>query len=69
MEYEETFTNLANYAPHLFSTYKMRARQFKDGLKYEIKRVIRPLVLQMYANVLDRAIIVEHDEMGVDGCN
>ncbi|GFZ15864.1 hypothetical protein Acr_25g0002730 [Actinidia rufa] len=62
-EYEAAFTNLAEYAPHLVATDEMRARRFEDGLRYEIKRVIRPLVLPTYADVLDRAIIVEQDEM------
>ncbi|GFY87468.1 hypothetical protein Acr_05g0011070 [Actinidia rufa] len=63
VEYEAAFTNLAEYAPHLVATDEMRARRFEDGLRYEIKRVIRPLVLPTYADVLDRAIIVEQDEM------
>ncbi|GFY89058.1 hypothetical protein Acr_06g0009980 [Actinidia rufa] len=62
-EYEAAFTNLAEYAPHLVATDEMRARRLEDGLRYEIKRVIRPLVLPTYADVLDRAIIVEQDEM------
>ncbi|GFY97794.1 hypothetical protein Acr_12g0003350 [Actinidia rufa] len=62
-EYEAAFTNLAEYAPHLVATDGMRARRFEDGLRYEIKRVIRPLVLPTYADVLDRAIIVEQDEI------
>ncbi|XP_057502685.1 uncharacterized protein LOC130786392 [Actinidia eriantha] len=62
-EYEAAFTNLAEYAPHLVATDEMRARRFEDGLRYEIKRVIRPLVLPTYADVLDRAIIVEQDEI------
>ena len=40
----------------------MRARHFEEGLRYEIKRVVRPMVLPMYADVLGRAIIVEQDE-------
>ncbi|GFZ17645.1 hypothetical protein Acr_26g0009150 [Actinidia rufa] len=62
-DYEAAFTNLAEYAPHLVATDEMRARRFEDGLRYEIKRVIRPLVLPTYADVLDCAIIVEQDEM------
>ena len=61
-EYEASFTNLSEYAPHLVATDEMRARRFEDGLRYEIKRAIRPLVLPTYAEVLDRAIIVEQDE-------
>ncbi|GFY89249.1 hypothetical protein Acr_06g0011890 [Actinidia rufa] len=62
-DYEGSFTNLAKYAPYLVATDKMRARRFEDGLRHEIKRVIRPLVLPTYAEVLDRAIIVEQDEI------
>ena len=59
MEYEEAFTNLAEYVPYLVVTNKIRERIFEDGLKYKIKRVICPLVLPTYADVLDHAIIVE----------
>ncbi|XP_057465698.1 uncharacterized protein LOC130755313 [Actinidia eriantha] len=62
-EYEEAFISLVEYAPHLVATDEMRAQRFEDGLRYEIKRVIRPLVLPTYVDVLDRAILVEQDEM------
>ncbi|GFZ12732.1 hypothetical protein Acr_23g0011170 [Actinidia rufa] len=62
-DYEGSFTNLAEYAPHLVATDEMRARRFEDGLRHKIKRVIRPLVLPTYTEVLDRAIIVEQDEI------
>ncbi|GFZ20838.1 hypothetical protein Acr_28g0015430 [Actinidia rufa] len=61
--YEGSFTNLAEYAPHLVATDGMRARRFEDGLRHEIRRAIRPLVLPTYADVLDRANIVEQDEI------
>ena len=61
-EYESTFTNLMEYAPHLVTMDEMRAWQFKDGLQYKINRVVTPLVLPTYTEVLDRAIIVEQDE-------
>ncbi|GFY93688.1 hypothetical protein Acr_09g0001340 [Actinidia rufa] len=48
-DYERSFTNLAEYAPHLVATDEMRPRRFEDGLRHEIKRVIRPLVLPTYA--------------------
>ena len=48
-EYEVLFTNLVEYAPHLVTTDEMRARRFEDGLRHEIKIVIRPLVLPTYA--------------------
>ncbi|GFZ04260.1 hypothetical protein Acr_16g0008840 [Actinidia rufa] len=62
-DYERPFTNLAEYAPHLVATDEMRARRFEDGLRHEIRRAIRPLVLSTYADVLDKAIIVEQDEI------
>ena len=61
VEYEASFINLANYALHLVATYEMRVQIFEDGLRYEIKRVIRPLILLTYEVVLDRAIIVQQD--------
>ncbi|GFS42030.1 hypothetical protein Acr_00g0077810 [Actinidia rufa] len=45
-----------------FATDEMRARRFKEGLRHEIRKAIRPLVLPTYADVLDKAIIVEQDE-------
>ena len=61
-KYEASFTNLVEYAPHLVATNEIRAWRFEEGLRYEIKRVTRPLVLPTYAEVLDRAIIVEQDK-------
>ncbi|XP_057485851.1 uncharacterized protein LOC130772128 [Actinidia eriantha] len=54
VDYEGSFTNLAEYAPYLVATDEMRARKFEDGLRHEIRRAIRPLVLPTYAEVLDR---------------
>ncbi|XP_057495647.1 uncharacterized protein LOC130780642 [Actinidia eriantha] len=62
-EYEAAFTNLLEYSPYLVATDEMRAKRFEDVLRYEIKRVIQPLVLPTYADVLDCTIIVEQDEM------
>ncbi|GFY85279.1 hypothetical protein Acr_04g0000170 [Actinidia rufa] len=61
-EYEAALTNLVEYAPHLVATDEIRARRFEEGLRYKIKRVVRPMVLPTYTEVLDRAIIVEQDE-------
>ena len=60
-DYEAEFTNLAEYAPHLLITEDMKARKFEEGLKFKIRKVIRPLQMPTYADVLDRAIIVEQD--------
>ncbi|GFZ15844.1 hypothetical protein Acr_25g0002530 [Actinidia rufa] len=39
-DYEGSFTNLAEYAPHLVATDEMRARRFEDGLRHEIMKMI-----------------------------
>ncbi|KAL6986992.1 hypothetical protein U1Q18_052573 [Sarracenia purpurea var. burkii] len=61
-DYEAEFTNLAEYAPHMISTENMKARKFEDGLRPEIRRVIRPMRLPTYAEVIDRALLVEQDQ-------
>ncbi|GFY91145.1 hypothetical protein Acr_07g0013410 [Actinidia rufa] len=63
VEYEASFTNLAKYVPHLVAKDVIRAQRFEDGLRHKIKRVISPLVLPTYVEVLNRAIIVEQDEI------
>ncbi|KAH7838847.1 hypothetical protein Vadar_031889 [Vaccinium darrowii] len=60
-EYEAEFTNLAQYAPHMVATENMKARKFEDGLKPEIRKVVRPMRLPTYAEVVDRALIVEQE--------
>ena len=62
VEYQVAFTNLAEYAPYLVAIDEMRARRFEERLRYEIKKVVSPMVLPTYAEVLDWAIIVEQDE-------
>ncbi|KAH7839539.1 hypothetical protein Vadar_005460 [Vaccinium darrowii] len=60
-EYEAEFTNLAQYAPHMVATENMKARKFEDGLKPEIRKVVRPMRLPTYAEVVDRALIIEQE--------
>ena len=61
-DYEGSFTSLAEYAPHVVAIDEIRARRFEVGLRYEIRRATRPLILSTYTDVLDRAIILEQDE-------
>ena len=44
-EYDAEFTNLAEYAPYLISNDEMKAHRFEDGLKPEVRKIIRPLIL------------------------
>lgn len=41
--YEAEFTNLAEYAPHMITNENKKARKFENGLKREIKRVVKPM--------------------------
>ncbi|KAF7134627.1 hypothetical protein RHSIM_Rhsim08G0114800 [Rhododendron simsii] len=59
--YEAEFTNLAEYAPHIVADENKKARKFEDGLKYEIGKVVRPMRLPTYADVVDRALLVEQE--------
>ncbi|KAH7865676.1 hypothetical protein Vadar_009698 [Vaccinium darrowii] len=49
------------YAPHMVATKNMKAQKFEDGLKLEIQKVVRPMRLSTYAEVVDRALIVEQE--------
>ncbi|GFY97536.1 hypothetical protein Acr_12g0000770 [Actinidia rufa] len=42
-DYEWSFTNLAEYAPHLVATDEIRAHRFEEGLRHEIRKAIRLL--------------------------
>ncbi|XP_058220084.1 uncharacterized protein LOC131330491 [Rhododendron vialii] len=59
VDYEAEFTNLAKFGPHTIDTDNRKARKFKDGLIPGIRNVVKPLCLPTYADVLDRALIVE----------
>ncbi|KAI8563814.1 hypothetical protein RHMOL_Rhmol03G0138300 [Rhododendron molle] len=59
--YEAEFTNLAEYASHIVADENKKARKFEDGLKYEIRKVVRPMRLPTYADVVDRALLVEQE--------
>ncbi|GFZ19748.1 hypothetical protein Acr_28g0004530 [Actinidia rufa] len=54
-EYEAHIHKLAEYAPHLVATDEMRARRFKDGLRYEIKRGYAISICPTYVDSLDRS--------------
>ncbi|KAH7847975.1 hypothetical protein Vadar_032255 [Vaccinium darrowii] len=57
--YDVEFTNLAKYGSHIIDTDRKKARKFEDGLLLEIRNVVRPIRLATYAEVLDRALLVE----------
>ncbi|MQM02045.1 hypothetical protein Taro_034802 [Colocasia esculenta] len=63
-EYEAQFERLAQYAPHLVSTEKMKAKRFLEGLRPVFWEKLAPLDLVAYSDMVLRAQIVE-DTMGL----
>ncbi|XP_028052463.1 uncharacterized protein LOC114256963 [Camellia sinensis] len=60
-EYEAEFTRLSQYGKHLISTENLKARRFEEGLHPDIRDVILPMRLVTYADIVDRAMIVERN--------
>ncbi|XP_028106247.1 uncharacterized protein LOC114305362 [Camellia sinensis] len=58
-EYEEQFTELAHFAPHMMDTNYMKARKFEGGLRNAILDRINVLKLHTYIDMLERAIMAE----------
>ncbi|KAF7134853.1 hypothetical protein RHSIM_Rhsim08G0139100 [Rhododendron simsii] len=61
-EYDAQFTTLAHYAEHLIPNDSMKARRFEDGLQPDLGRAVKLLKLETYAEVLDRALMLEAEE-------
>ncbi|KAG5523803.1 hypothetical protein RHGRI_030706 [Rhododendron griersonianum] len=62
IEYDAQFTTLAHYAEHLIPNDSMKARRFEEGLQPNVRRAVKLLKLQTYAEVLDRALMLETEE-------
>ena len=60
-EYEEQFTALSHFSPTLVADEGSKCRKFLEGLHPIIKRRLTILKLNNYADLVDRAIIVERD--------
>ena len=58
-EYEAKFARLAHFAPHQVDTEEKKVDKFEMGLRPNIQRSVAPLKLQTYADLVDRAQIVE----------
>ena len=59
MEYDHHFTELAQFSPHIAFNESQRARHFERGLRSSIRKSIAVLILPTYAEVLNRALVVE----------
>lgn len=62
IDYESQYTTLANYASHLIPDDNAKARRFEEGLRPDLRKAIKLLKLQTYAEVLDRALMLEKEE-------
>ncbi|MQM17174.1 hypothetical protein Taro_050144 [Colocasia esculenta] len=58
-EYEVQFERLAQYAPHLVSTEKMKAKRFLEGLRPVFWEKLAPLDIVVYSDMVLRAQLVE----------
>lgn len=60
-EYEAKFTELSRYYPELVANEFQRAKKFERGLKGIIRVRLTPLMLETYASVVERALLIERD--------
>ena len=59
MEYDHHFTELAQFSPHIAFNESQRARHFERGLRSSIRKSVVVMILPTYAEVLNRALVVE----------
>ncbi|XP_010650244.1 uncharacterized protein LOC100244253 [Vitis vinifera] len=60
-QYEAKFTELSHFTPQLIATEEEKVLKFQDGLKPYLKNKISILKLNVYSEVVDRALIAEND--------
>ncbi|KAJ4962636.1 hypothetical protein NE237_022575 [Protea cynaroides] len=61
-EYAKKFDECAKFAGNYVDTKEKRARQFEEGLKEDIRVLVKTFQLITYAEVLKKAQIVEFDK-------
>ena len=60
-EYAAKFTQLSRYTQHMVADEQMRAEQFQEGLRLNIRAQVAPFMLHTYSEVMERALIVERE--------
>ena len=60
-KYESKFTELSRFATHITDDEIRKAQKFERGLRPAIRSRILALKLQAYADVVERALIIERD--------
>ena len=58
-KYAIKFTQLSEYAPNIVVDEQMRAEQFQDGLRLNIRAQVAPFMLCTYSEVVARALVRE----------
>ena len=61
-EYAAKFTQLSRYAPNVVIDEQMRAEQFQEGLRLNIRAQVAPFMLRTYSEVVARALVIEKSE-------
>ncbi|CAD5168201.1 unnamed protein product, partial [Musa acuminata subsp. malaccensis] len=60
-KYDSKFTELSRFATHITDDEIRKAKKFERGLRPAIRSRISALKLQVYADVVERALIIERD--------
>ena len=60
-EYAIKFTQLSEYAPNMVVDEQMRAEQFQEGLRLNIRAQVAPFMLCTYSEVVARALVRERE--------
>ena len=60
-QYEAKVTELSRFAPQLIAMEEEKILKFQDGLKPYLKKKISILKLDIYSEIVDKALIVEND--------
>ncbi|RVW58030.1 hypothetical protein CK203_114203 [Vitis vinifera] len=60
-EYAIKFTQLSEYAPNVVVDEQMRAEQFQEGLRLNIRAQVAPFMLRTYSEVVARALVREKE--------
>ena len=64
-KYASQFTLLSGYAQHMVASEQMRAEQFQEGLRLNIRAQVAPFMLRTYSEVVARALIIEREQLEV----
>lgn len=65
INYDEQLTLLANYDEHLIPNEDSKAHRFENGLLADYWRHIKPLNFEIYAKVLNCALMLEGEDNNV----